>query len=201
MASIVEMCRPFGTAVIGVTKVCGGRPDVARAFLAAGAVGLADARLANLKRLRQAGLEAPLILLRSPALSVVSEVVETVQISANSEPVVLKALSEAAGARGLEHQVLLMVDLGELREGVWEDELLNLYTYARSLPNLTVWGIGANRVPQWGRSYSEYFQRLWTLPKHAAILICASLGQLQRLHVRAVSGLERDKPDQQLAHR
>ena len=166
MASIVEMCRPFGTAVIGVTKVCGGRPDVARAFLAAGAVGLADARLANLKRLRQEGLEAPLILLRSPALSVVSEVVETVQISANSEPVVLKALSEAAGARGLEHQVLLMVDLGELREGVWEDELLNLYTYARSLPNLTVWGIGANFACLNGDAPTpEYFQRLVDLTK------------------------------------
>ena len=138
MASIVEMCRPFGTAVIGVTKVCGGRPDVARAFLAAGAVGLADARLANLKRLRQAGLEAPLILLRSPALSVVSEVVETVQISANSEPVVLKALSEAGGpwarASSPSHG-----RSGECGKGV-EDELLNLYTYARSLPNLTVWG-------------------------------------------------------------
>lgn len=143
MEAVVQLCSPFGISIFGVTKVCGGWPEVGQALLTGGAVGLADSRLLNLQRLKKAGL-APLMLLRSPALRDAEEVVATADISVNSEKPVLKALSEAAKAQGKLHRVLLMVDLGDMREGVWEDKLLDLHAYARKLPNLVVWGIGAN---------------------------------------------------------
>ena len=159
MAAIVEMCRPFGISSFGVTKVCLGWPEVGQALLEGGAIGLADSRLRNLRRLKEAGL-SPLMLLRSPALSEVEEAVETAQISLNSEKAVLKALSDAAAARGVVHQVLLMVDLGDMREGVWDDKLLDLYAYARKLPGIEVWGLGANFAclngsPPWRGQYQR----------------------------------------------
>lgn len=143
MAAVVDLCRPYGISVFGVTKVCCGWPEVGRALLAGGAVGLADSRMANLVRLREAGL-GPLMLLRSPAPQQAAQVVETADISLNSEKAVLQALNSAAEERGIVHRVLLMVDLGEMREGVWDGELLGLYSFAQALPHIEVWGVGAN---------------------------------------------------------
>src|SRR5690554_5458538 len=105
MQVIAERCRSYGLEVFGVTKVARGEPKIGQALVAGGAVGLADSRLDNLARLKKAELGVPLMLLRTPALSEVEQVVETAHISVNSEKVVLEALSHAAGERGLVHKV------------------------------------------------------------------------------------------------
>jgi len=75
--------------------------------------------IAGERRLKAAGIDSSYMLLRLPALSGVDEVVESVDVSLNSELTVLAALSRAAVSRGRVHDVMLMVDLGDLREGIW----------------------------------------------------------------------------------
>jgi predicted amino acid racemase len=142
--TIAGLCGRHGIAVTGVTKGTCGAPEVARAMLRGGVSSLGDSRLENLVRLREAGIEAPLMLLRVPPLSRVDEVVEAAELSLHSELRVLAALSEAAARRGRVHPVIVMVDLGDLREGVWPDELIPFASETAALPAVRLVGLGAN---------------------------------------------------------
>ena len=94
--TIVDLCTAHGIAVDGVTKGVCGRPEVAEAMLRGGVSGIADSRLINIHRLRQAGIASDLMLLRIPPLSRVSEVAATTTVSLNSDLRVLSSLSKAA---------------------------------------------------------------------------------------------------------
>lgn len=141
---IVGFCAARGVEVTAVTKGVCGHPDVARAMLRGGVGSLADSRLENLRRLQAAGIDAAGMLLRLPALSAVEQVVETVATSLNSELDVLAGLSAAASARGRVHNVLLMVELGDLREGIPPGDLPAFVDAALRLPGIHLKGLGAN---------------------------------------------------------
>ena len=101
-----------------------------------------DSRLENIERMRAAGVEASFLLLRLPARSAVERVVELSDASLNSEPEVLAALSQAAQRRGRVHDVILMVDLGDLREGLWPDRVMPAVGEALQLPGIRLRGLG-----------------------------------------------------------
>lgn len=142
--TVVTRCAQDGIAVVGVTKGTCGQPDVAAAMLRGGVQGLAESRLENLARLRGAGITASMLLLRQPAPSQADQVVRLADASLNSELATLHALSAAALRAGRLHQVILMVDLGDLREGLWPDQLLPAAVAAQQLPGIVLSGIGTN---------------------------------------------------------
>ena len=142
--SIVELCKGRGIEVAGVTKVVCGHPDVARAMLRGGISAIADSRLENIQRLKAAGLRTSWILLRIPPLSGVEAVIDAVDVSLNSELSVLTALSAAARRRGKVHDVILMVELGDLREGILPQDLAPLVAQALKLSGIRIRGLGAN---------------------------------------------------------
>jgi len=141
---VVDLCAASGIEVAGVTKGVCGHPEVAGAMLAGGVGSIADSRLTNIQRLRQAGIEAELLLLRIPPLSGAEQVVASVDASLNSDLDVLGALSGVAQDRGEPHDVIVMVDLGDLREGVLPDELLTFAEATVVLPGLRLKGLGTN---------------------------------------------------------
>ena len=131
-------------AVTGVTKVALGDPRIARAMLQGGVSSLGDSRIENIIKMRQAGIQAEFMLLRSPQLSRIDEVVQYADISLNSEPEVIRRLSAAAQRLGRRHRVLLMLELGDLREGIPLSEIEQVVSLCRSLPNIDLEGIGTN---------------------------------------------------------
>lgn len=131
-------------SVTGVTKAVCGCPDIARAMLAGGATGLAEARLANVKRLRRAGLTCPITMIRPPLRSEVREVVRTCETSYNTEPEILAALSESAMQHGVTHNVVLLVEMGDMRDGILPAQLERIATYVCGKPGLALTGIAAN---------------------------------------------------------
>ena len=133
-----------GIAVTGVTKAALGSADVASAFLRGGVRSLGDARIENLAALRRARVPASMMLIRSPMLSQVERVVAHADVSCNTELAVLRGLSAAARATGRTHGVVLMVELGDLREGLLPDDLEDAARATLGLPNLALTGIGAN---------------------------------------------------------
>jgi len=160
-AAITGLCARHGIAVAGVTKCVCGHPEVARAMLRGGVASLADSRLENIRRLRGGGVETACLLLRLPPLSGAEQVVDCVDASLNSELAVLQALSRAALQRRRVHEVMLMVDLGDLREGIWPDELLPLVQQAVRLPGIRIVGVGSNLACFSGVVPSEHnMQRL-----------------------------------------
>ena len=119
---VVGLCHHKDIRVAGVTKVFCGHPTIARAMVDGGIDFLADSRLENLKKLRDFPLSK--LLLRLPMISQAEAIIEWADVSLNSEIETIKALSEAALARRKVHQVILMVDLGDLREGIIDDNEL-----------------------------------------------------------------------------
>ena len=139
---LVEKCEKLGIAVVPVTKVYCGMPEIARASVAAGVKMLADSRLENIIKLKD--LYVPKLLLRIPMLSQVDEIVEYVDISLNSEYEVIKALSEKALEKGKLHKIILMVDLGDLREGEWKETAVEFAGRITDLEGIKLVGVGTN---------------------------------------------------------
>lgn len=146
VSKVVEKCGSFGIQVAGVIKGATGIPEVARAFDKGGAAFIASSRLEQLEDAINAGIEKPMMLIRIPMLSEVKDVIRLADISLNSEFEVIKALNDEARAQGKLHKVILMADLGDLREGFWDkDEMIKVAEYIENkMINIQLVGIGTN---------------------------------------------------------
>lgn len=133
-----------GISVTGVTKATLGSPEIAAALLGAGVVSLGDSRIENIEAMRRTHRSTSMVLIRSPMLSQVERVVRSADVSFNSELEVIRSLSAAAGRAGRVHAIVLMVELGDLREGVLPRDLEALARSTLCLPGLTLRGIGTN---------------------------------------------------------
>lgn len=139
---LIDKCSKYGIEAVPVTKVYSGMPEIAEASLKAGAKMLADSRIENLKKLEN--INIPKLLLRIPMLSQVEEVIKYADISLNSEYETIKALSEKALDMGKTHKIILMVDLGDLREGVWNETAIEFAGSLMDLKGIKLVGIGTN---------------------------------------------------------
>jgi predicted amino acid racemase len=141
---IVGLCRAHGIKVVGVTKCTCGHPEIAQAMRRGGVIAIGESQLENIRRLKDAGVDTPTMLLRLPSPSEAEEVVALVDVSLNSEISTLAALSRAAQKRGRRHDIIVMVDLGDLREGLWPRDLKSFMGEALRLPGIRITGLGTN---------------------------------------------------------
>ncbi len=148
--TLVEQLGRQGIAISGVSKAVLGLPAIAHTWVAAGVGSIGDSRIETLDALAQAGVAVPKLLIRTPMLSQVDRVVAGAAISCNSEPLLLEALAAAAAHQGLRHGVVLMVELGDLREGILAADLEAVAALTLGLPSLELMGIGANLGCQHG---------------------------------------------------
>jgi len=146
VAHVVEKCGGYGIQVAGVIKGATGDVEVAKQFAEGGAAFIASSRLEQIEDARNAGIDKKMMLIRIPMLSEVEDVIRLADISLNSELEVLKALNEEAARQGKLHQVILMADMGDLREGFWDkDELADVAEYIENrMINIQLVGIGTN---------------------------------------------------------
>lgn len=142
--TLVTRLKSGGVSVTGVTKSFLGAPQIVRAMLRGGVTSLGDSRIENIEFMKQSGIDAQMILIRSPMMSQVDRVVASADISLNTEIDVLAALSVAAVKARKNHDVVLMVELGDLREGIMPDDVERAVRAVRKLPNITFIGLGAN---------------------------------------------------------
>ena len=141
---ITRLCAQHGIRVCGVTKGVCGDPHIAKAFVAGGVHCIGDSRLDDLAKLQGAPL--PKLLIRMPHPSEADRVVRLADISTNTELATIQALDAACKrAGGLRHGIMLMCDLGDLREGFVDES--DLFAAARAVvgsQHLYLHGIGAN---------------------------------------------------------
>ena len=142
--SIVAFCAARNIEVVAVTKGVCGHPEVARAMLAGGVKCLGESRLRHIRRLREAGIDVDIMMLRLPALSEVDDVIRLTKGSLNSQVKTVRALSDAAQAQGVTHQVILMIDVGDRREGVMPEKAVSVAKQMARLPGIAFVGVGAN---------------------------------------------------------
>ena len=139
-------CSAKGLEVAEVIKFSDGNINVARAYHEGGCRQLASSRTVHLERIKKEIPEAITMLIRIPMISECAEVVRWCDISLNSQEKVLRELNRCAGEIGKIHSVLLMLDVGDRREGVVGIErLLKLALLVENeLENLHLIGIGSS---------------------------------------------------------
>jgi predicted amino acid racemase len=144
VATLVALCQENQIKTIfGVTKVLAGDQLAIDAMIKGGITHLADSRIENLRRLKDLAL--PKVLVRLPMTSEVDEVVRIADISLNSEIETIRQLNQAAEKQNTDHGIILMFDLGDLREGIWfESDYLSLVTEILTLKHIHLKGIGTN---------------------------------------------------------
>ncbi len=138
-----ELYMGKGVSLMGVTKAVLGEPSIAKAMIQGGVKFIADSRIENILRMKNAGISIPFVLLRTP-LSQAESIVESVDISLNTEMETLKNLSYHANEQNKIHQVIIMVEMGDLREGIMPCDLPQFIRHTLSLPSIKIIGIGCN---------------------------------------------------------
>lgn len=135
-------CAQHGITVSVVTKVFCAEQPLIDVLNGCDVAYLADSRLANLKNMQT---HLPKMLLRIPSLHEVDTVVSVADISLNSELATITALNEAAQRADLRHKIILMMDVGDLREGVFfKAEIEEMVQTILSMSNIDFYGLGTN---------------------------------------------------------
>jgi len=142
--TLMELYGSKGIGVIGVTKVVCGDPDIADALVKSGITILADSRIENIRRMRNEAIQAEFLLLRTPLLSQAEAVVKYADISLNSEISIIERLSKFAVKFNTTHRIIIMVELGDLREGIMPSDLDYTVEQILELEGIKLAGIGTN---------------------------------------------------------
>ena len=139
---LLDRCHKNGLSVMGVTKVFCGDQKLVDIMNEEMVDYIADSRIQNL-----IGLETtiPKVLLRFPMHGEVDQVVLNSQISLNSELSTINLLNNAAKSHNITHGIILMIDLGDLREGIFDrNEVFSTVEEVLKLSNIKLKGIGTN---------------------------------------------------------
>lgn len=143
---VARRCREAGIRTAAVIKGFSAFPPLCRILSENGAAQLATSRLEQMEACIQAGIPGPYLLLRVPMLSELPDVVRLADYSLHSDVTVLKAMNEECRRQGRSRKVILMADLGDLREGFWDKEEFHAAALMveKELDMLELAGIGTN---------------------------------------------------------
>ncbi|MDF1576709.1 MAG: alanine/ornithine racemase family PLP-dependent enzyme [Bacteroidales bacterium] len=133
-----------------VSKILSGNRMFMSELLSLGVRQIADSRISNLKTIKSMDPDIETMYIKPPAKRSISSVVKYADISMNTEIETIKLLSEEAHNQGKTHQIIIMIELGELREGVLGEEFIEFYSSVFKLKNIEVVGIGTNLTCLYG---------------------------------------------------
>ncbi|MGG8497532.1 alanine racemase [Tenacibaculum sp. TC6] len=131
-----------------VTKVFSGDKTFLKTILTKDVIkkinSVGDSRLTSLRNLREVNPDIKTIYIKPPAEIYAEDIVEYADISLNSSLSTILVLNEVAKKKGKVHKIIIMIELGELREGVKRDNILEFYEKVFNLSHIEVIGIGSN---------------------------------------------------------
>ncbi|WP_418509118.1 alanine racemase [Corallibacter sp.] len=127
-----------------VLKMLCGNEKYIEFILSLGDEQVCDARLSNLKTIKKLKPGIETIYIKPPAKRSIKNIVKYADVSFNTEYTTIKWLSEEAKKQNKVHRVIIMIELGDLREGIMGDHLMDFYKKIFQLPNIKVAGIGTN---------------------------------------------------------
>ncbi len=139
---LTKKCRESNIDVVGVGKVFSGSIEIARVMVEGGVKYLGDSRVENLKEFKSLGV--PSVMIRMPMKTQIKEVIEHVDISLNSEIYIIELLNREAKKQDKIHKIILMIDLGDLREGILPEDVKNYIEKIIPMENIKLEGIGVN---------------------------------------------------------
>jgi len=145
-----EIFHRHGIEWAVVAKVLCGNRKYLEQLIALGVKRICDSRITNLQQIKTMAPEIETVFIKPPAKRNVSRIVEFADISFNTEYETIRLLSEAAVQQQKQHRIVIMIELGELREGVMREQFIDFYARVFRLPNIEVVGIGTNLTCMYG---------------------------------------------------
>jgi predicted amino acid racemase len=127
-----------------VTKLLCGNIIYLKEVIALGVTEMHDSRISNLKKIKKLNPEIQTVYIKPPSKLNIQKIVKYADVSFNTEIYTIKLLSEEAKLQNKIHKIIIMIEMGDLREGVLGEELMSFYEQVFSLPNIEIRGIGTN---------------------------------------------------------
>ncbi len=127
-----------------VTKILSGNKTFLTELLKFDIKQVCDSRVSNLKVIKAINPEVETIYIKPPANRSIASVVKYADISLNTEFETIKLLSAEAKKQNKIHKIIIMMELGELREGVLGEDFIDFYESVFRLENIQVIGVGSN---------------------------------------------------------
>ncbi len=127
-----------------VTKLFCGNEDYIREVINLGAREIHDSRVSNLKVVKSIDPEVQTVYIKPPPKKYIKEIVQYADVSFNTELETIRLLSKEAVRQDRKHMVIIMIEMGDLREGVMREELIDFYGEIFKLPKIEVIGLGTN---------------------------------------------------------
>jgi len=127
-----------------VSKLLCGEKSYLEEIINLGIKKICDSRVTNLRVIKSIDKDIQTIYIKPPAKRSIRSIVKYADISFNTEYYTIKLLSEEAVRQDKIHQIMIIIETGELREGVMAEDFLDFYEKVFELPNIEVTGIGTN---------------------------------------------------------
>lgn len=127
-----------------VTKVLCGNETFLNEVLSLPIVEFCDSRISNLQAIKDLSPSAQTVYIKPVPFTYVDDVIRYADVSFNTEVKTLALLSQKAVELGTTHKTVIMVEMGELREGVVREKVLDFFERVKDLPNIEIVGIGTN---------------------------------------------------------
>lgn len=127
-----------------VSKLLCGNQLYLKELINLGAKEIHDSRISNLKIVKEIAPEIQTVYIKPPAKRSITKIVKFADVSFNTEIETIKMLSEEAKKQHKIHKIIIMIEMGDLREGVMGEDLIAFYGDVLSLPNIEIRGIGTN---------------------------------------------------------
>ncbi|MCF8296413.1 MAG: alanine racemase [Saprospiraceae bacterium] len=164
-----------------VSKILSGNKTYLTELLKFNVTQMCDSRVSNLKMIKSINPKIETIYIKPPAKRSISNIIKYADISMNTEFETIKMLSDEAKKQNKIHKIIIMIELGELREGVMGDDFIDFYEHVFKLENIQVVGIGTNLTCLYG-----------VLPNHDKLIQLSLYEQLIEAkfnrHIKYVSG-------------
>ena len=133
-----------GITITSVIKGIAGSPEIANAILECGINTIAVSKVRDIKKMKESGVKAEFMLTCLPMHTEVADIVKYADISLNSEISTIKLLSEHSLKQGKRHKIILMLELGDLREGILPEDIDSVIEQTTPLEGIDLYGIGTN---------------------------------------------------------
>ncbi len=127
-----------------VTKLLCGHKGYIQEVIKLGIREIHDSRISNLKVVKSIDADVQTVYIKPPAKRSISKVIKYADVSFNSEYATIKMLSDEAVKQKKTHKVIIMIEMGDLREGVVGENVLEFYGKVFELPNIQIVGLGTN---------------------------------------------------------
>lgn len=143
---IKKICGNAGISIAGVIKGCDGDMEIIASMIKGGINTISSSRIRHLENVKKIFPKVETMMIRSSAKSEINTVISCCDYSVVTEIELVKLLDNAAMRQGKVHKIILMADIGDLREGYWSvTELIRDARYIEdNLKNVFIVGIGTN---------------------------------------------------------